>query len=107
EAGSNVVASVPPVGASDVRPDSVGVTQPPDRGAMNVLRGVLQSARPKQWLKNGFLFAALLFAQEYDDPAQIARAIGAFFIFCALSSGVYLFNDVADAEKDRLHPQKK
>jgi 4-hydroxybenzoate polyprenyltransferase len=107
EAGSKVEPPAPPVGPSGSRSDSVGLTPAPERNAMNLLRGVLQSARPKQWLKNGFLFAALLFAQEYDDPAQIGRALGAFFIFCALSSGVYLFNDVADAEKDRLHPQKK
>jgi 4-hydroxybenzoate polyprenyltransferase len=71
------------------------------------LLGVLESARPKQWTKNGFLFAALLFAQQYTDPLQIARVVAAFFVFCALAAGVYLINDVLDVEKDRLHPQKR
>jgi 4-hydroxybenzoate polyprenyltransferase len=76
----------------------------PNGGA---LRGLLESARPKQWTKNGFLFAALLFAQQYTEPLQVARVLGAFLVFCALASGVYLLNDVLDAEKDRLHPQKR
>lgn len=73
---------------------------------MNLLRNILQSARPKQWTKNGFVFAALIFAQQYADPLQTARVLGAFAVFCALASGIYLFNDIIDAEKDRLHPQK-
>jgi 4-hydroxybenzoate polyprenyltransferase len=79
----------------------------PGPGALRLVRGVLASARPKQWTKNGFLFAALLFSQQYSDPGQLGRVFAAFAVFCALASGVYLFNDVVDAERDRLHPHKR
>jgi len=70
------------------------------------------SLRPAQWTKNLFVFGALLFGQRagrpaFLDPAAIAQAIGAFFVFCALAGVVYLINDVADRENDRLHPLKR
>jgi 4-hydroxybenzoate polyprenyltransferase len=73
---------------------------------------LLRSLRPSQWTKNLIVFAALLFGERADapaflDPTAIARAIAAFVIFCALSGVVYLINDVADREKDRLHPLKR
>jgi 4-hydroxybenzoate polyprenyltransferase len=73
---------------------------------------LFRSLRPSQWTKNLIVFAALLFGERGDapaflDPAAIGRAIAAFLIFCALSGVVYLINDVADREKDRLHPLKR
>ncbi|GAC1323611.1 MAG: decaprenyl-phosphate phosphoribosyltransferase [Chloroflexota bacterium] len=68
--------------------------------------GVLISMRPRQWIKNGFVFAALIFAGKLGSAALIARATAAFILFCMLSSGIYLLNDVADREADRLHPLK-
>jgi 4-hydroxybenzoate polyprenyltransferase len=70
------------------------------------------SLRPAQWTKNLFVFGALLFGQRgalpaFLDPTAIAHAIGAFAIFCAMSGVVYLINDVADRENDRLHPIKR
>ena len=70
------------------------------------------SLRPAQWTKNLFVFGALLFGQSgagpaFLDPTAIAHALGAFFVFCALSGVVYLVNDVADRENDRLHPLKR
>lgn len=70
------------------------------------------SLRPSQWTKNLIVFAALLFGQRgggpaFVDPQSIARAIAAFAIFCGLSGVVYLINDVADREKDRVHPLKR
>ena len=70
------------------------------------------SLRPAQWTKNLFVFGALLFGERagrpaFLDPAAIAHAIGAFVVFCALSGVVYLINDVADRENDRLHPLKR
>jgi 4-hydroxybenzoate polyprenyltransferase len=70
------------------------------------------SLRPAQWTKNLIIFAALLFGQRGSAPVfldrdAIARAIAAFVIFCALSGVVYIVNDVADREKDRLHPLKR
>jgi 4-hydroxybenzoate polyprenyltransferase len=70
------------------------------------------SLRPSQWTKNLIVFAALLFGQKGTRPAflvpeAIAQALAAFAIFCLLSGIVYLINDVADREKDRLHPRKR
>jgi 4-hydroxybenzoate polyprenyltransferase len=63
--------------------------------------------RPRQWIKNVFVLAALVFAGRLDDPSAVARGLGAFAVFCALSSAVYLVNDVCDREADRLHPVKR
>ena len=73
---------------------------------------LLLSLRPSQWTKNLFVFAALLFGQRgsapaFLDPQAILQATAAFAIFCALSGIVYLINDVADREADRLHPLKR
>jgi len=65
------------------------------------------SLRPDQWTKNLIVFAALIFAVKLLDPAATAKATAAFLIFCGLSGAVYLINDVADREQDRLHPIKK
>jgi 4-hydroxybenzoate polyprenyltransferase len=65
------------------------------------------SLRPDQWTKNLIVFAALIFAVKLLDPAATAKAAAAFLIFCALSGAVYLINDVADREQDRLHPVKR
>jgi 4-hydroxybenzoate polyprenyltransferase len=62
--------------------------------------------RPRQWAKNLFVFAGLLFAQKLFTP-RAALAVAAFAVFCALSGAMYLLNDVADREKDRLHPRKR
>ena len=67
---------------------------------------VLRSLRPRQWVKNFFVFAAVVFSQNLFTPL-IWPAIAAFVIFCGLSGAVYLINDVADMEKDRLHPVKR
>jgi 4-hydroxybenzoate polyprenyltransferase len=71
-----------------------------------MLVAVVLSLRPRQWVKNLFVFAAVIFSQQLFTPA-FARAAEAFVIFCALSGGMYLFNDVADRHKDRLHPRKR
>lgn len=70
------------------------------------------SLRPAQWTKNLFVFGALLFGQRgaspaFLDPVAIAHALAAFAVFCALSGVVYLINDVADRDNDRLHPVKR
>jgi 4-hydroxybenzoate polyprenyltransferase len=67
---------------------------------------VVLSLRPRQWVKNLFVFAGLIFSQSLFTPL-VWPAIAAFVIFCALSGAIYLFNDLADVEKDRLHPTKR
>jgi 4-hydroxybenzoate polyprenyltransferase len=67
---------------------------------------LLVSLRPHQWTKNLLVFAGLIFATRLQDVASDVTAVEAFVIFCALSSVVYLMNDVKDREADRLHPTK-
>lgn len=71
-----------------------------------MLMGILLSLRPKQWTKNVAIFAALVFSQTAAEPTHLARALGAFVIFCLLSGSVYLFNDLVDLEQDKKHPVK-
>jgi 4-hydroxybenzoate polyprenyltransferase len=66
---------------------------------------ILKAMRPKQWSKNGLLFAALLFSLEFTHWDSIWRSIAGFALFCSFSSCVYLINDVRDREKDRLNPR--
>ena len=73
---------------------------------MAPLTAVLASLRPRQWVKNLFVFAALIFAQKLFTPL-VWPALAAFALFCALSGAIYLVNDVADREKDLLHPTKR
>jgi 4-hydroxybenzoate polyprenyltransferase len=65
------------------------------------------SLRPRQWLKNTFLFAGIVFAAKVGDPTRWAQAVAAFACFCAASSAAYLVNDVRDAPQDRLHALKR
>jgi len=72
----------------------------------SVASSLLVSLRPEQWTKNLLIFAALVFAERLFNPESLLLATAAFVIFCALSSVVYLVNDVADRETDRKHPIK-
>jgi 4-hydroxybenzoate polyprenyltransferase len=63
--------------------------------------------RPRQWAKNVFVAAALVFAGRLADPSAVLVVCGAFAVFCVLSSAVYLINDVRDRDADRLHPAKR
>jgi len=78
---------------------------PGPRRSLPVL--LLSSIRPGQWTKNLFVFAGLLFGQRLDEPAAVLAAVATFVIFCGLSGGVYLCNDIVDRETDRAHPLKK
>ncbi|MBN1504644.1 MAG: UbiA prenyltransferase family protein, partial [Candidatus Eisenbacteria bacterium] len=68
---------------------------------------ILKEARPHQWVKNLIVFAALLFSQNLGQGHLLARSLLAFVVFCLLSGGVYLFNDIVDLESDKLHPAKR
>ncbi|MGH2616389.1 MAG: UbiA family prenyltransferase, partial [Thermomicrobiales bacterium] len=68
---------------------------------------VLRALRPAQWLKNGVVFAGLVFGGKLFDSAAVLSAVSAFVWFSLLSSGFYLINDVRDMRADRLHPEKR
>ncbi len=63
--------------------------------------------RPKQWYKNFVIFIGIIFSLNFTDTVSLITATGAFAVFCGLSSGSYLINDVMDREKDRHHPEKR
>src|SRR6187397_320718 len=86
-------------------------TSPPavtwrEPAARSLVLNLLISLRPSQWAKNLLVFAGLLFGLRLFDPKAVGRATAAFAIFCMLSGTVYLINDIADRNTDRLHPLK-
>src|SRR4026209_513824 len=72
-----------------------------------MLKALLKTMRPRQWIKNGFIFFALIFDRQLFLAEPFLRTLEGFFLFCLISSAVYLFNDIADVEADRNHPVKK
>jgi 4-hydroxybenzoate polyprenyltransferase len=71
-----------------------------------VLAAIVVSMRPRQWVKNLFVLAGLVFSQRLFTES-VWTALAATAIFCALSGAIYLLNDVADRERDRLDPRKR
>ena len=78
-------------------------TVAPPRSVSALVTGL----RPRQWLKNLLVFAAPAAAGILDDPAQVRRAGIVFLGLCAVSSALYLINDIGDVDADRLHPVKR
>ncbi len=70
-------------------------------------RAILVSMRPRQWTKNLAVFAPLFFSQNIFVYQLFTNAIFTVVAFCFLSSSIYVFNDLVDREKDRLHPVKQ
>jgi len=68
---------------------------------------VLRLLRIKQWVKNLFVLAPLVFSKRFFDPSSFLLSFTAFLIFCLASSAVYILNDIRDAPLDRLHPKKR
>jgi 4-hydroxybenzoate polyprenyltransferase len=67
---------------------------------------IFKSLRPQQWIKNGFIFAPLVFSQNLLNRPLLVKTILAFAAFCLLSSAQYIFNDLQDLEEDKHHPVK-
>ena len=74
---------------------------------LNPFRAVWRSLRPHQWTKNLVVFAAPALSKHLFERGPFEKSVLGFVIFCALSGTVYLLNDVADLERDRLHPRKR
>jgi len=68
---------------------------------------LVRAMRPQHWVKNVFVLAPLIFAQQLEHGASVTRVMAAFGLFCIVASAVYLVNDVADRDADRLHPHKR
>ena len=71
-----------------------------------ILKYILLSMRPEQWIKNFFVFTALLFSKNLLNPSKDIEAIIGFVIFCMVTGCAYMVNDLVDLEKDKLHPVK-
>ena len=82
--------------------------QAPARG-IALVRALIRTMRPKQWIKNSFVFAAIAFSEGrlWTQPESIMLACGAFAVFSLAASAIYLINDPAAVEKDRAHPHKR
>ena len=72
-----------------------------------MLNALFKTMRPRQWTKNVFIFAALVFDKQLFVVDSFLRTLAGFALFCLISSCVYIFNDLADVEADRQHPEKK
>ncbi len=73
-----------------------------------MLTALIKTMRPRQWVtKNIFIFAALVFDKQLLNAEAFLRTLAGFVLFCFISSSVYIFNDLADVEADRQHPEKK
>jgi len=83
----------------------------PDRSdtpsTAGTITAIIEAIRIPHWIKNIFIFAAILFAGKWNQPEAWAMSISAFIAFCLLSSAVYLINDIADRRRDRVHPEKR
>jgi 4-hydroxybenzoate polyprenyltransferase len=72
-----------------------------------LISGILKTLRPKQWPKNGFVFAALIFDIKLFQLEPFIKTVFGFILLCLISGTIYLINDLVDVEKDRQHPIKK
>lgn len=75
---------------------------------------LLQGMRPKQWTKNLFVLVAVVFTNNIPTSLHdhhkwrlLEVSILAFLLYCMVSGSIYLMNDVADRDQDRLHPEKR
>ena len=72
-----------------------------------LIAGLIKTMRPKQWIKNIFIFAALTFDVKLLNMYYLVRTLAGFVLLCLVSGIVYVINDLADVEKDRQHPMKR
>lgn len=79
---------------------------PATRSPLVQAQGLIKLMRPRQWVKNGFVLAPLIFSGEFLNPGAISHALLAVLLFCLGSSATYVINDMQDIERDRRHPRK-
>jgi len=72
-----------------------------------MLSALIRTMRIRQWVKNGLLFAGLIFDRQLTYLPALKATVSGFFLFSLMSSAVYIFNDLIDLEADRKHPKKK
>ena len=72
----------------------------------SMIKYLVKSMRPKQWVKNAIIFAALVFDRQLSNLPALLHILAGFILFCFISSSVYLINDILDKEADKNHPKK-
>jgi len=70
-------------------------------------KDMIMMMRPQQWVKNLFIFPALIFSKQLFNTVMLGESVSAFLIFCMLSGSVYIINDIVDIDLDRHHPRKR
>ena len=100
----SVGPSVP--GTAPSAPPATAHVPVPPKGPVDLLLGMVQGMRPKQWAKNVFVLAAIFFSMNFRDVDMWVSTLAAFGSFSMLASAGYLFNDANDVEADRRHPTK-
>ncbi len=72
----------------------------------STVTGLIALMRPRQWVKNGFVLAPLVFSGAFLDSSAVFNVLMAVLLFCVASSATYILNDIRDVEQDRKHPKK-
>jgi len=72
-----------------------------------MLKEIIRSLRPRQWTKNVFIFTALVFDRQLTHIGPLLICLAGFSIFSLVAGTVYIINDIADIQSDRMHPRKK
>jgi 4-hydroxybenzoate polyprenyltransferase len=72
-----------------------------------MIKAIIKSMRPRQWTKNVFVLAPLVFDRQLTNVTALTRSVAGMLLFCLISSCVYVLNDIMDVESDRVHPYKK
>ena len=72
-----------------------------------MLKALLKTMRPRQWTKNAFVLAAIVYDGQIINAPAVLRSLLGVALFCLLSSAIYIINDLADIEADRAHPKKR
>ena len=70
------------------------------------MKALIESFRPRHWIKNLLLFVGLFFSQNILNENLLIKNVISFILFCFVTSAVYMFNDVVDIKRDKAHPVK-
>ncbi|HEY8088750.1 MAG TPA: decaprenyl-phosphate phosphoribosyltransferase [Polyangiaceae bacterium] len=85
-------------------------------GSSSIVRGLVKTLRPHQWVKNLFVLAPMFFHKDVFVQTSVGtalnlsvtgRAFAATGAFCLLAGAVYTINDIVDVAADRVHPVKR
>ncbi len=72
-----------------------------------MLNALIETMRPRQWVKNFVIFAGILFSLQIFHFGALLKTIAAFILFCMISGTVYIVNDILDYKRDLAHPEKR